>query len=624
MNQDILLSKIVPNSTDTTWAQAYTTLNVYITLSIEAVESKTPVTIYGKELLEKLQREFFALDDKSLDNIKDAVGNVSKTIGDDYTYSIIVGAIVKDVLYIVIASAGQVSIKRGERTGVIATGIEKELHGFSGKLKHDDIIILQTGDFAKKIPLSNLSENLNSTDVTQIAENITPLIHESSKGTESAIIIQFKDIATPGKLDQNDFEPSEQDESSHQPTAEEPAVTENLWTKPPHENRNIEELVDDKPSEAQKPNNQKSRFSFIPALPHINFANRNVLIVTAVVLLAMILIGGIGIQTSRQNAQKREAEFATEYAPVKQKFDEGSKLASLNQTLALEDLEKALDMVNSVLAKYEEGSSEHEKLAALKTQIEKKISSLEGGEGAQNSKEFLKPGGDIKSITSITARAGELIVLDSQGEQVIRVDKDGKPGKVYDIEDKGTFIASDDNFIFVMGESVTRIDKGNGAVTKVLDEAKGEAFDIFGSNFYILDGKDILKYRAPSETSSSYFTEEPGFESTPTHISISGSIWVIENSGTISRFTKGKKDDFELTGLEAPFGSGAIIYADPDSSNIYVMDVKNQRVVGISDEGSFVKQYEGSFIKNATSFAIDEVNKVGYVVSNNTITSFDL
>ena len=211
MNQDILLSKIVPNSTETTWAQAYTTLNVYITLSIEDKTGKSNVTTHGKELLEKLQREFFALDDKSLENIKKAVGNVTKKITEEHSYSMIVGAIVGDILYIVIGSSGQVVIKRNDSSGVIATGVIGELHGFSGKLQHDDVIVFETGDFAEKLPLTELSEYLNSTDVAQIAENITPLVHEGAKGTECAIIIQFKDLGGIKKSEEKYIEISDTD-----------------------------------------------------------------------------------------------------------------------------------------------------------------------------------------------------------------------------------------------------------------------------------------------------------------------------------------------------------------------------------------------------------------------------
>ncbi len=625
MNQDILLSKIVPNSTETTWAQAYTTLNVYITLSIEDKTGKSNVTTHGKELLEKLQREFFALDDKSLENIKKAVGNVTKTITEEHSYSMIVGAIVGDILYIVIGSSGQVVIKRNDSSGVIATGVIGELHGFSGKLQHDDVIVFETGDFAEKLPLTELSEYLNSTDVAQIAENITPLVHEGAKGTECAIIIQFKDLGGIKKSEEKDFpieDPEEIDEKdTEEKTVKDEYSAENLWTKEPHENRGIEEISEEEHAEEETQRVKKPLIPF--KIPAISFGKKT-LTAGVVILLIAILVGSIGYTGYLKNQEKNIAEFNKIFQPAKEKFDEGEKLESLNKTLALEDFNASRDLLKEALGKFPKGSSEYQKLEDLQSKTESKIASLGGGSSAKNIKEFLKPGDDLKSITAITSKGGTLLVLDKTGKQVATIDTNGKVKKTYDIKVGDSYISSDDKFIYTMGDTVTSIDRGNGEVKQIFKDVKGNSFDIFGSNIYTLSGSDILKYKAPAYEEASYFTDKPSFKSTPIDISISGPIWVLEANGGIERFTKGKNDDIELSGLTGAIADGAKIYADPDNTNVYIMDVKNQRVVVLNDEGVYQNQYEGSFIKDGISFAIDEKNKTGYVVSGNSIYSFEL
>lgn len=628
MNQDILLSKIVSNATDTAWAQAYTTLNVYITLSIEKPESKSPVTPLGKELLEKLQREFFALDEKTLDNIKKAVSNATKSIESDYKYSIIVGAIVGEILYIIIASEGRVIIKRGDKVGVVATGAEGELHGFSGKLKHDDIILLETGDFAKKIPLDGLSEQLASNDVLQIAETITPLIHGASKGTEGAIILQFKsmDVKEEREIEDPTIEDSLEMASAEKKEPQDLSPEkENLWTKAPSENNNIENIEsNDSYDETSSYSEERSRRFPSFSLPKINFFNRKILIGGVIIVLIAVLVGGIAFQTIKSNESKKEAEFSKVFDPIKNQFDEAVELESLNKTLALEEFSKLNSQVDNALQKYEKDSNEFNKLTDLKSQIQEKISGLGGGGSAKNVKEFVKVGNEIKSITAITAKGGTLLLLDKTGKQVVTIKNDGAIGKTYDIESSDNFISADDKYIYTMGKGVKSIDRGNGNINDVMDDIKGSAFDIFGSNLYTLNGNDILKYKSPAYEGVSYFTEKPNFKSTPIDMSIAGPIYVLEEKGEIQSFTKGVEDDFELTGLAAPFSSGAKIYAEPELDNIYVLDVKNQRVVAISEEGDFITQYEGSFIKDANSFAIDEENEIGYVLSGNIIHSFDL
>lgn len=626
MNQDILLSKIVPNSTETAWAQAYTTLNVYITLSIEKIDGKIPVTTYGKELLEKLQREFFALDEKTLDNIKKAVGNVSSTIEDGYNYSILVGAIVGDILYIVIASEGQVIIKRGDRIGTIATGVENELHGFSGKLKHDDVIIIETGGFAKKIPLDSIGEHLNASDVLQIAENITPIIHGESKGDEGAIILQFKDLTGIPQSDQEDFDIKASEPEAESTEQETDYSRENLWTKESPENNKIEELADEVEYEdhIQESNRKRLPSISLPSIPSINFASKKVIVIGIVVLLVALLVGGIFMQIKGADDAKRAGEFAKIYDPAKQRFDEGTNLEGLNKTLALEELNAALKLVNDALPQYPEGTIEHTKLTDLKTQIETKISELGGGGSAKNVKEFVKVGGEIKSITAITAKGGPLLILDKTGKQVVSIADDGSVDDTYDIDSEADYISADDRYIYAKGQTAISIDRGNGNVKEVADEVEGTSFDIFGSNFYTLNGDDVLKYVAPAYQGVSYFTEDVSFKSKASDIAISGPIYVLEDNGSIQRFTRGKKEDFEVEGLTAPIGAGSRIYAEPDLENIYVLDVKNQRVVVLDDEGGFITQYEGSFIKNSSGFAIDEENKIGYVLQNNIVYSFDL
>lgn len=628
MNQDILLSKIVPNTTDTTWSQAYTTLNVYMTLSIENETSKTPVTSYGKDLLEKLQREFFALDDKSLEHIKKAVLNVVKTIEPEYKYSILVGAIVSDILYIVVASIGAVIVKRDGKAGIIADGEENGLVGFSGHLTHDDIVIFETGDFAKKMPIETLQEYLSSSDVSQIAENITPLVHENSKGTEAAIIIQYKDLSKKQKISgdeemQEDEIPIEEEKSVQSEKNEEDEIHENLWTKSSNENRGIEELDEEVLKEDEKMyEKEKKRIPF--KIPQFNFANKRILITIVLVLLIGGLFGGIMFQKNQKEAQQRDAQFQKIFSPAKAQFEKGSSLSSLNKSEAIITLNDALKLVNDSLSNFTKDSLEYKKLLDLKSQIENKISEIGGGSSAKNIKEILKAGDELSSIDAVTLK-GKDIVIGSSNSKKIAIIEGGKIKKTFETDDSVELISSDDKFIYTMGDNgITKTDRGNGKSEVIIEDGKGSAIDAFGGNVYTLESDDVNKYRSPTYQAASYFASTPAFKNDPIDMSISGPIYVLETGGTIERFTKGKKDDFTLKGILSPFADNARLYTDGDFENLYVMDVKNQRVVVLNNKGEYQNQHEGSFIKDAKSFAIDEKNKIGYVVSNNTLFSFDL
>ncbi len=640
MNQDILLSKIVPNPTDTTWSQAYTTLNVYITVSIERAEGKTTIATVGKDILEKLQREFFALDDKSLENIKTAVGNVTKSIEEETTYSIIVGAIVKDILYLVLASTGEVALKRDGNVGVIAKGEKGELIGFSGRLRHDDIIVLQTGDFSEKISFPTLSEYLTEENILTISENITPLVHEASKGTESAIILQYKNLDNivseekeedAARAYYNEEEVVEEKNEDEQVSEEEiPRVThvvESIENDEQNTKGDTRFQPDEKSFLDEKPQKEKTKFT-LPSFAFLkNIGGKRSIIAAAVVLLVIILIGSIAAQRMSQAKKEREKLFTEVYAPAQKKYDESSSLISLNKSIALGELVSLQKSLKDSLSKFEQKSDEYKKINELLTQVTNKIDETGGGSGVKNQKELIKASDlkEMKSLDGVTFNGGELILVDSKNKLTATFDANGKIKKTYDTDKtSGTYVVADETFIYVLGDSIAKIDKGNSKSETIIDEAKGSAIEVFGSNIYVLNGKDIDKYRAPTYAATSYFTDDPSFSSTPVSMTINGPVYVLEQSGKLQMFSKGKVEGFEAKGLLAPFGENSQVYTDDEYSNLYILDGKNERIVALSDKGEFQTQYEWNEFKDAKSFAIDEKGKKGFLLKNNSLYTFDL
>lgn len=631
MNQDILLSKIVANASDTTWSQAYTTLNVFISLSIHKENPSTSITSTGKDILEKLQREFFALDEKNLENIKKAVSNVVKTIEEGTDYSILVGTIVNSVLYIIIASQGQVVMKRKDRVGVIAKGEKNGLIGFSGRIEHDDVIIFETGDFAEKIPTSTLQEYLSSPDVIEVSENITPLIHEESKGTEAAIIVQYKNESAiskhtaPSYIPEKKEEPQEVEKKEEASPNHDDQTDQRTYENADENEATLEDVIGhDEEYKNSTPllNKVMSLLKFIPA---VRIPKKRAAIGIAVIALVVLLVGSIFFETNRRTQKARAAEFQKVYEPALKKYEEGTSLQSLNKTLALEELTDSQNLIKDSLSTFPKNSKEYKELSNLLSRVEGEIENIGGGSSVKNLKELLSTGKEFSSIDSATFKGSELIVASKSGKKVAILKADGSVKKSYETDEvEPELVAADEKFIYALGEGVAIIDKGNSKTTTVAKEATGAAIEVFGSNFYILNGNDVEKYRAPSYTSASYFTDKPSFSSTPTGMAINGPVYIIEENGTISKFVKGKKETFEVKGLLAPFAAGSTIYTDIDFKNIYVLDVKNQRVVSLSEKGEFQNQLESEIFKNAKSFAIDEKNKKGFAVSSDKLYSFDL
>ena len=95
-------------------------------------------------------------------------------------------------------------------------------------------------------------------------------------------------------------------------------------------------------------------------------------------------------------------------------------------------------------------------------------------------------------------------------------------------------------------------------------------------------------------------------------MTIGGPVYVLEQSGKIQKFSKGKVEGFDIKGLLSPIGDAGQIYTDTDYANIYILDGSHERLVVISTSGDFVTQYEWNEFKDANSFSIDESGKKGY------------
>lgn len=582
MDQNILLSKIVATPTETTWSQAYSTLNLYVVLSLENQGDESIVT-KGKELLEKIQREYFSLDEKNLSNIKKSVENALEGVEKE-SASITLGTIHEDNFYIIIAGKGEVVLKRGGKIGIIAKGDSSEISAFSGNITNDDIIVLETNDFATKIPAEKLSGLLNSPDVSEVSENIAPLIHEESKGTEAAIIIQYKNI--------------------------ESSVEEKLI--PPTQEESIEEIGHEENSKFKLPTIR------IPDLRiNLKTLSRRNLILIAIIALVVILVGSIFIERVRQESDKRNKVLLEILTPAQKRFDDAVSLISLNKGLAYEEFDSIKTTLEEARSKFDPKSSEIKKIDEFIGKVEEKIGELGAGSTISNQKTLLE------NVNFVSARSG-LVAIDENGKIYI-LSKSGDKDKTFDSKNLNakSFI-SDDKSIYVLGDNgITRTNKSTGSTTTIVKNPDGVlSIDIFGTNIYGLNTKDKTVDKFSGESKSSYFTESVKLNN-PSDLTIDSSVYVLDGS-KIRKFTRGEEDSFSIQGITGEIGINSKIFTSPDFTNIYVLDPKNARIISIKKDGEFNKQYSWKNLSTATSFSVDEENETIYVVSDSKLYSFDL
>ena len=608
MDKNILLSKIVATPTESTWAQAYSTLNLYIVLSMSAETTSGSIVTHGKELFERIQREYFSLDEKNLSNIKKSIEAAIEPVEDKKTISIVLATIQENILYIIIVSSGSVILKRGEKVGPVADAAsDEEISAFSGELKADDIVILETGEFKNKIPLAKLSETIDNLSVSEIAENLAPLVHENPAGSEAAIFLQYKNLTPVSHkiMQAEEMEDEIGDEVKTEKTVAKAHEEEESFDEP------VEEIV------------AHERFK-LPgfSMPKLKIFGTKRLIIAVILILIIVFVGSIFYEKNRQESVKRQAALTEILSPEEKKYDEAVALAALNKGLALDEFNTIEGEITPKLDGFKQGTPERKKLEEFIGKVEQKIGELGSGGTLSNQKMIYDKGADL-----VEFRGGTLSVVKKNTGAITVLDTDGSSKKEISTKNENVVaLAGDDDSIYILGDSgVTKSDKKTGKTSSAIkDLSNTAAIDVFGSNLYGLNTKSdtVDKYAGQTSPRSDYFKGSVTLGK-PKDMTIDGSVWILDGS-KIRKFTKGNEDTFAVSGLTKDISDDAKIFTSADYSNVYVLDRGTTRIISISKDGEVKNQYVSKDLSGASSFAVDESGKKIYVVISGKLYSFDL
>jgi len=395
---NLAFSKIVATPTPTAWSQAYSAGRLFAALSLQTdiipQTGEEHLNAHGKDLISTLESEFFTLEKKDLESIKQALGTTVEKVREGITLSIkpeikisfIVCYLNDNVLYLFALGGAKAVLKRGNKIGTVLQGEENtEVKSASGYVQEGDIIVLETKPFQRIISSSTLASSLESDNPEEIAETLAPHVHDKAEGGASSVILIYKkgelqdipsvslESSSNGESSVENVEgKSEEDISTEKviPVEDlnEEKITSEKETDPqekPVEPNPIEPLSYEKtelPSESsvsspflsdQMP--RKKRMSvnlslgFLKKLPvripgglsH----SRKIILTIAVILIVLIVTVSILALSNKQSISNKEL-FTQIFSEAKTKYDEGQNLKDLNAPLAQESLKEAKTYLN--------------------------------------------------------------------------------------------------------------------------------------------------------------------------------------------------------------------------------------------------------------------------------------
>jgi len=334
MDKNISFSKIVATPSLNSWSQAYNAGKLFAVLSLEKTQGEVQqlesLNILGKDLLERLEKEFFTVEEKNLESIKTAIVNTFQNTPTAVNVSFAAGAFVNNILYLFGVGYGKAFIKRGGILGLVLNSSTqaKSVVASSGFIKNGDLIVLSTEAFSLVFSNDEISANLNGLP-SEIAESFAPKVHKSENGKISAIIIKY------GK-----------------PLVEE-ILDEGIET-----NEEIKQ-------EEDKPKDQISPFDKYLSLlksklrkPNFKVAPTKKIFLSLIIIIVFILASSTFLAIQKQNNAKIHALFTKTYVDAKMKYDEGKSLEDLNKNLARNSFLIAQKILNNSKDKFPPKSKE--------------------------------------------------------------------------------------------------------------------------------------------------------------------------------------------------------------------------------------------------------------------------
>lgn len=576
----LAFAKLSATPTEKAWSQAYNAGNLFACLSLnaESGEELHALQTLGKDLFSNLEAEFFTLEEKNLTTIAEAIKKSTKHIPATIAVNFCLAYFKDAALYLFLLGGGRVIMKREDKMGILLDAADdagQELKTASGYLQNDDIVILETNQFAHNVSDTHLTESLQLNLPSDIAESLSLHMHKNPDGDQAAIIVVYHGVPSQPILTR--------------PANEEDETLEDLQ----RENETVSQSKE--PFSLHLPSLPK--FSFLPAfrLLHLNHRKRFFLSIT-VVIFAILLIS-IFMTKQKQETSKNSELFTSIYTPAQSSYEEGKGLENLNKTLSREDYQKAEKILLEGKDTFPQGSKEDTQIEALLAKVQAAL-----GPAETNKTTAKETSVDENSLLSI-----EKANTDGSG-----------------------FGQNEDATFFATSKAAFSVSKSSGTKKELVknDATWDKALSVvpFQANFYLLDSKNgVLKFVPAGSTynKNDYFTDQPDL-SKATSMAIDGAIWILASDGSITKYLKGEKQSFSVKGLTKPFSSPTKLVTDADTESLYVLDSGNSRIVSLGKDGAFQKEYSASILKGAKDFEVLEKDKKLHILSGDKVWEIEL
>lgn len=593
---EIATAKVVGTPNQFAWTQVHKSFSptgqpaclvsvLSVSLCEEESDGRSKAGEVGRDLLSGLHEDYFKeTAGLPLKALKENIEKLASRLSGAAVLEVAASVIVEEYIYFCVFGKGEVLLWREGNLVNLLNGDGKSTVVCSGIWRPDDVFVLGTVDFFRKMEKAVLKQILEENfSLQETADKVATLSREDSSANTAVALVKMPETFMLQKGDELVVEVQEKAQSAKKKVDLKGVLV-----------RLVEKLPD--------------KTSFVPRQPRAPRTAVSVGVILLVILAASLVFGA---------RQKKQQDFKSSYegdlVRAETAYNDSVSQKDINLPLARSRFTEAKDAAEDLISR----GIKDQRLDGLKAKIDQDSVAILGKvEGAPTLfLDLYLVRSDINA-TGLSLDGETIAVLDGGGKRVIAVSASKKEATPIAGSEKlgvpRSLALNGDLYYVLSDQGVLQTSPRGGVEIAVKPDPEwGNTIKIsvFGSSVYLLDQKgEIWRYGATAEgfANKQKWLKEEGQFSDSVDMAIDGSVWVLSSQGKIDRFTRGTSDAFRVSGMSEPFNNPTALYTDEKLESVFILDKGNKRVIQLSKNGEYQKEYVGEGIENTKDLVVSK------------------
>ncbi len=362
---------------------------------------------------------------------------------------------------------------------------------------------------------------------------------------------------------------------------------------------------------------------------------RKVLLVLVIVLV-FVFAQTIVYRGKSQENKELTTKYEDNIVQVEAKINEAkADLLMNNEAGAREKLQNA----ENLLSEIPEDSSIYEEKGydladSLATQLDK-LNNVENIDEPLQVADYSEINESI-SLQALTLIGDNLYAFDADNDSVYQSELQTKQSKtVISGTDKITSVTKDSAATVLVARANGSFAQFNPVLEKysevtIESDSAPTAMFVYGPRLYALDAENNNIYKHAKDgdvygAGTSWLASDKIQVGDAKSIAIDGAVYVLKSEGKVIKLYAGEKDkDFTLEEFSPALTSATKLYTDENTTNLYILDPNNNRLVVFTKDGDLVSQYTSDSFNDLKDMVVDEINKKVYLLAGTQVYQIEL